>query len=476
MVLRLLRHLRFLSPACSCVVASTVSPKRTLIVLFLGVLMAALDIAIVGPALPAIGEHFGVDARTYAWVFNAFVLFNLMGVPLMTKLSDGYGRRKVYSANVVVFAVGSLVVALAPSFTVLLVGRSIQGLGASGIFPVASAVVGDLFPPEKRGRALGILGAVFGLAFFIGPIFAGITLQFGWQWLFLFNLPFAAIVLTLALRTLPKSIAHTAKALDWKGIVVIGLLLASLAYGINGIDAEAFRESITSLRVWPFLILTAVLIPLFGRLERKASAPLIRLELLSNRQVLLAGLFAAGAGLSEAAFIFFPGLAVEAFGVPKSTASFMLLPLVFAVMLGSPLAGRLVDRKGSRLVILMSTVCITLGLLVLAMLPYTQTSFYAGSILIGFGLSGLLGSAVSYILLNEAAVGERTIAQGISTLFISIGQLMGGAFIGAVVASSADTLSGYQNGFFVMAVCTATLIGCAFLLKNQQAELQSATA
>ena len=134
--------------------------NRLLLVLFVGVLMAALDIAIVGPALPAIQEDFGVSDRALAWVFTIYVLFNLVGTPLMAKLSDRAGRRSIYVLDVALFAAGSLVVAWSPSFGVLLVGRAIQGLGAGGIFPVASAVIGDTFPVEKRGSALGLIGAV----------------------------------------------------------------------------------------------------------------------------------------------------------------------------------------------------------------------------------------------------------------------------------------------------------------------------
>src|SRR5690606_35946974 len=134
--------------------------RRILIVLFLGVLMAALDIAIVGPALPALQEHYELSERSIAWVFNTFVLFNLLGLPLMARLSDIFGRRAVYAVNIALFAAGSLVVAVAPPFAFVLVGRAIQGLGASGVFPVASAVVGDVIKPEKRGAALGLLGAV----------------------------------------------------------------------------------------------------------------------------------------------------------------------------------------------------------------------------------------------------------------------------------------------------------------------------
>src|SRR5690554_1264563 len=116
-------------------------------VLFTGVLMGALDIAIIGPAMPAMQEAFGVDERAAAWMLTIYVLFNLVGTPLMAKLSDRYGRRAVYAADVAVFGAGSLMVAAAPSFGVVLAGRAVQGLGAGGIFPVASAVIGDVFPP-----------------------------------------------------------------------------------------------------------------------------------------------------------------------------------------------------------------------------------------------------------------------------------------------------------------------------------------
>ncbi|MEX1054832.1 MAG: MFS transporter, partial [Rhodothermales bacterium] len=219
------------------------SGGRILLVLFLGVLMAALDIAIVGPALPALREHYGLTERSVAWVFNVFVLFNLLGLPLMARLSDLTGRRRMYLVSVSLFALGSLVVAAGPPFGVLLAGRAIQGLGASGIFPVASAVVGDVIAPERRGRALGLLGAVFGLAFIIGPIIAGILLLVGWQWLFLVNIPLAAFVFAFGLRTLPSVRLQSEARLDWPGILLLGGLLALFAYGINQVETDRFVDS-----------------------------------------------------------------------------------------------------------------------------------------------------------------------------------------------------------------------------------------
>ena len=129
--------------------------NKILLVLFLGVLMGALDIAIVAPALPSIQNFFGIGDRALTWTFTIYVLFNLIGTPLMAKLSDTFGRRSIYILDVILFAIGSLIVSLSPSnlFAVLLAGRALHGFGSGGIFPGARAVIGCTFPAEKRGGA-----------------------------------------------------------------------------------------------------------------------------------------------------------------------------------------------------------------------------------------------------------------------------------------------------------------------------------
>ena len=237
---------------------------------------ARLDIAIVAPALPAIqASHTTVNARLLAWVFTIYVLFNLIGTPLMAKLSDALGRRPIYLLDVSLFAIGSLVVATSPSFGVLLVGRAIQGLGAGGIFPVASAVIGDTFPAEKRGRALGLIGAVFGLAFLVGPVLGGVILALAtWRWLFLVNLPIAVVVLILAVSNLPAARPGERKPFDFLGMAVLGAGLAALTFGINQIDTQNFFSSFASLDVWPFLAATILLLVAFWYLENRAVDPI----------------------------------------------------------------------------------------------------------------------------------------------------------------------------------------------------------
>ena len=452
---------------------ATSSTSPVMLVLFIGVLMGALDIAIVGPALPAIQKSFGVDERASAWVFTMYVLFNLIGTPLMAKLSDRFGRRSIYVLDVSLFAVGSLLVAISPNFAVLLIGRAIQAFGAGGIFPVASAVIGDTFPPEKRGAALGLIGAVFGMAFLIGPLLAAALIGFGWHWLFLINLPIAALVIVLSLRVLPTVRSLEPKAFDWPGVLSLGALLASVALAVSQLDSKNLFSSLISVRVWPLLLVAAVLVWVFSTLERRAEDPVIHPKLLGSRQVVLTTIFAAGAGLGEAGMVFLPALAVAALGMSTQSSSFMLLPVVLALAIGSPLAGRMLDRVGSRAVVIAGLLCLVVGTGVYWLLAASLAWFIVAGAFVGFGLAALLGAPLRYILLNEAPASDRTAAQGLLTVFTSIGQLISGALVGAIAASQGGGAVGYQAAFLAIGAVAAVMTVLAFNLKSKDEERSS---
>lgn len=441
-------------------------PRRLLGVLFLGTLLAALDIAVVGPALPALREAFGLDERAVAWTFTAFVLANLVGLPLMTALADRIGRRTVYLADIALFAAGTAVVALAPTFDVLLAGRVVQGLGASGIFPVASAVVGDVYPPDQRGRAVGLLGAVFGVAFLVGPAAGGILLSVAsWRWLFALSLPLAVLVFVLSARTVPNTRALHPPPLDARGLALLSVMVGALVVGLSGLDAGALGGSLSAPRVWGPLALAGGLLPVFVWSERRAAAPLVRPALMARRPVQIACALAVGAGLVEATFVLLSAYAVDAFGVTKAQASYLLLPLVLGVAFGSPVAGRLLDRVGPRWVVTSAALLVTLGMGIVASGPGLG-GHVAGTVALGVGLSGILGSSLSYILLNESAVEERTVAQGVSTLFITVGQLLGAPALAAIAASAASPAAGYRIGFTAVAAVGLLLAGLAWALPH----------
>ena len=453
--------------------------NRVLVVLFVGVLMAALDIAIIGPALPAIQSEFGLGPRQLPWIFAIYVLLQMVSTPLMAKLSDFFGRRAIYVLDVALFAVGSLVVALSHGsglWVMLLAGRAIQGIGAGGIFPIASAVIGDTFPVEKRGRALGLIGAVFGLAFLVGPLIGGLLLGIGWQWLFLLNLPLAAGVMVAAWRLLPHARVATDGPFDIAGMLALGVALATLTYSLNEFDPNNASRSLVQPAVRLSLALSLLAWLAQVGFEIRAENPVLPVRRVGNRQLAVAFVITARAGLGEASTVFLPLLAVLTLGISTSAASYLLLPLVAAMAIGSPLAGRLVDRLGSRTVILAGLLIMGAGMVGISQAGNSMALFITFSALIGLGLSGLLGAPIRYITLNETRAADRSAAQGMVTTFTAIGQIFAAALIGSLAASFGDSASGYDLSFIGIGVVAVVLVAVGLLLKSRATERATRTS
>lgn len=445
--------------------------NRILALLFAGVFMGSLDIGIIGPALPAIQNYFLVDTRAVSWIFAIYLLFFMIGTPVMAKMSDNYGRRKVYVLDVLLFAVGSVITVSSGSFSMMIIGRAVQGFGAGGIFPVASAFIGDTFPPEKRGSALGIIGSVWGVSGVLGPVLGAVLLKYGWQWLFIINIPIAAVIILASFMILPESLEEHVPAFDFKGTAVLSVLVASLAYGMNQINTNHFVSSFLSWDVLPFLLVAVALLPLLLRIERKAADPVVQVSLLSNREVKLATSVAVGTGLCQSAIVFLPAFAVVALSFTTSQASLMVLPLVVALGVAAPIVGRFLDSYGYKAVMVAGSMVIVAGLVVLAAFAGSLYLFIAGGILVGVGLSTVLGSPLRYIMLAESPASQRAAGQAIINLNASAGQLVGGAFVGGVIASQAGTLGGYSSAYVLIAVVALGMFFLALGLKNRAAQL-----
>ena len=448
--------------------------RNILALLFFGVLMGALDLAIVGPALPAMQKEFAMDNRQLSWLFNIYVLFQLVSSPLLAKMSDRFGRRAVYIFSLTAFALGSILLVIAPSAAYLMAGRAIQGFGAGGIFPVAAAVIGDTFPAEKRGGALGLMGAVFGLAFLIGPILGGFLLQFSWHWLFLINIPIAAILVIFAWRLLPSSGGEVRKPFDWAGAILLSAALACLAVAVTNLDSSQLGASLTSRSVLPYLLGMLVLFPVFWQIEKRASDPMVRPTFFSSLQIRITTIIALGVGTVESASVFFPALAVASLGVTESTAAWLMIPSVLAMTIASPLVGKMLNSMGSKIIVQLGLALVMLGVLIYGLAEMTTTIFIVGGIIGGIGLAGLLGAPLRYILLNEALESERAAAQALLTIFLAVGQLLGAAIVGGVAASRGGGAVGYQAAFLALGVLTALMVALSFALKSrvhEQAEV-----
>ncbi len=447
--------------------------NRVLALLFIGVFMGSLDIGIVGPALPAIQSFFGVDERLISWIFSIYILFFMIGTPIMAKLSDIYGRRTIYVLDVAIFALGSIMVVLTSSFWMILLGRAIQGFGAGGIFPVASAFIGDTFPPEKRGGALGIIGSVWGLSGILGPVIGALLLNYAWQWLFIINLPIAALIITLSYFILPSTKRLKKVRFDWTGTILLALLVTFLALGVNQIDTTNFLASLSSLMVWPFLVLAVVFLLLLVKTERKAIDPVVQIGLYRSREVKLATSIAIGTGLSQIAIVFMPALAVAALSLSTSQASLMVIPMVLALGISAPVVGQLLDRYGTRIVMMGGTLLLAAGLFLLSNLATSFYLFLISGIIIGLGLGTVLGSPLRYIMLSETPAAQRASGQALINFNSSAGQLVGGTLIGAVIASQGGGLVGYSSAYLLIAGIALVMFLLTINLKKRKEQLAS---
>lgn len=438
---------------------------KILIILFFGVFLGALDISIAGPALAAIATDIRIPENQLSLIFTLYILSNLAGLPLLGRLSDITGRRLVFRMGLGIFILGSIITGSAEVSIQLFVGRSLQGLGAAGIFPVATAVIGDIFPPDRRGRALGTIGAVFGIAFMVGPPFAALILKyFSWHYLFLLNVP-VALLIFVSSYMLPSEITQKKSSFNFSGIFLMALFLVlfTLTFTYSRLQWPFDRETKFKISdIYPFATLLSFQILTWH--EKRAENPILNIQFLRIRQVLFAGLLALGLGLSQSVFVFIPRITIDYFNVPVWKAGLMLMPAILGSAIASPLAGRLIDSQGSKIVIITGLILGSAGFIIFGIWGENLYLFYFSGILIGVGLA--IRPGLNYIILNEAGASYRATAQGVLTVYVSMGQIAGSAIIGNVMATN------QREGlaFMLFGVLIAILALISFNLKKHTQE------
>ena len=451
-------------PAPTTVPSADAAQRRLVQVLFVGVFMAALDSAIVGPVLPALRAAFGIDNRTAGLLTTVFSLSSMCSTALMAYFSDRHGRRPVYLASVALFAIGSLCIAAAPGFDLLLVSRVIQGIGAGGIAPVASAVIGDVFTPERRGRILGLIGATHGMAFVLGPPLATLlTATLGWRWLFLVNIPIALVVLVFGARSLPVQRPAAPGPIDTAGIALTLLFLLCLVMGISRLP-----DSATGMLLWPwFLAASGVLLAALVAIEKRHPQALIPIALFENRQLACTYVLTLGVGFSMGGIGFLTSIATLAYGISIERAGLALLPLVLCSMVGSMAAGRLLNRLGARTMVIFGFGLLTLGYLQSAVPETGLAAFVVASVLVGVGLGVVVSGALRSIAIDEAPPALRGTAQGLINIFNAVGTLLAVTCISAIADFEGGGLTGFSHAYLAVGLSMLAMLGFAFGLKRK---------
>ena len=367
--------------------------RNLILILFLiGVFMGSLDTGIIGPVLPSIEQSFNLTSRESSWIFTLFVIFFMIGSPVMAKFSDFYGRKKIFILDVVLFGIGSCLIAFSANIESIFLGRIIQGFGCGGIFPVGGAFIGDAFPLEERGKALGILGSVFGISAIGGPLVGAALIPYGWNWCFTINIPISIFIILFALYILPDTESKRKLKIDYLGIIILSLLSIFLAYGLNQIDSSNFISSLLSSKVLPFLLIFIILIPIFFRVEKRAEESIVAIHMLKNKEIRIACIETLAYGIIYSSAIFIPSLVILSMGLNDQLASLMLIPILGANAVAAPILGKILDSTGSRKIMMVGTILLTIGLIAIAVYPNNFLLFIIAGCLIGVGLVTLIGA------------------------------------------------------------------------------------
>jgi EmrB/QacA subfamily drug resistance transporter len=310
----------------------------------LGLFLSALDQTIVGPILPRIvSELHGSDY--YTWVVTAYLLTSTVTVPIYGKLSDLFGRKPMLMTGIGLFLVGSALSGLSQTMWQLILFRAIQGLGAGALFPISLAVIGDLFTPRERGKYQGLFGAVFGIAFLVGPGLGGtITDNFSWHWVFYVNLPIGLIALGVIAWLLPTvRRPDAARNIDYAGVLTFAAGVVPILIGLTNAENGDWG----AVGVWGLILLGIAFLALFVWVESRAKEPMIPLHLFRIRSftISMIAVFTAMFGFFGAV-VFLPLWYQVVQGASATTSGYKLLPFLGGLILSSIVSGQIVSRTG----------------------------------------------------------------------------------------------------------------------------------
>jgi EmrB/QacA subfamily drug resistance transporter len=401
-----------------------------------GNFLAAIEATIVATAMPTVVDHLGGLAH-YAWVFSAYLLTATVTVPIWGKLSDLYGRRRLYLSAVALFVLGSALSGVSQTMAQLIVFRAVQGIGAGGLLPLGLTIIGDLYALHERARPQAWFSGVWGIASIVGPVVGGyVTETWSWRWVFYLNVPFGAVAAVLVGWALVEEAPHERPRIDYAGASLLtgAVTLLMVALSQTGLRGGALAPSALAL----MYVSAAVLIALFVRVERRVPEPILPLDLLANRLIGTATICGFLVGVAMfGALSFVPLFVQSALGGSATDAGRVLMPLLLGWVTMAILTGRLLPRVGFRTMILTGLTFITAGFIALARIGRESAPWMLHADLAVMGM-GMGMTMLSLIVAMQHSVDRRQL--GVATSFgqftRSIGGAVGVAMLGAIVAAS----------------------------------------
>jgi len=407
--------------------------------LMLAMLLAALDQTIVSTALPKIASDLKGLSK-YSWVATSYLLTSAVSTPLYGKISDMFGRKKIFQSAIIIFLIGSALCGLSQSMNQLIFFRGLQGIGAGGLMTLVFAIIGDIVPPRQRGRYQGYFGAVFATSSVIGPLLGGFfTDHLSWRWVFYINLPIGVIALSAIAARLHLPVHKSPHKVDYAGAALMALSVISLLLGTvwGGVDYPWMSWQIIGL-----FSTTLVAALAFIWRETKATEPILPLRLFRNEIFSVTTLLSLVIGLVMfGALIFLPQYQQIVRGDTATKSGLMLLPLIVGLMMASLTSGRLISKLGRyRKFPIIGSLFVIFSFWLFSHITATTSRVELGIWM--FILGAGIGQVMPVLTLAvQNAVDRKDLGTATSSVvfFRTIGSALGAAVFGAILLNRLGT-------------------------------------
>jgi EmrB/QacA subfamily drug resistance transporter len=446
----------------------------------LGLLMYTIDSTVVAVAFPSFMKDLGTNVIWAGWTISIYLIAVTSVMPLMGKLSDGFGRKKVFLISLILFTASSLACGLAPNIYSLVAFRFLQGVGGASFLPTAAGIVSDQFP-EHRERAIGLFTSIFSIGSIIGPNLGGwIVSRYSWRYIFYINLPIGIVLIALIIILLEDPKILLRPHIDFVGACFFFGAVLFLMLGLN-LVAENFSILSVFLTVF-FLAISFSFIYLFFRQEKKESNPILDMTLLKSKPFLAANLYNMIFGaVVFAIFSFVPLYATSVHKLSTLVSGVILTPRSLGLVIASSITSFLLSRWGYRWPMLLGLIIISFSIILLGqgLQLSKMMGFHWGIVeILSFLLllSGV-GAGIANPASNNACIElmpeKVATITGLRATFKSVGGALGISLITIVLHLSSNPVNGFRITFIYFSLGLLSAIPLVFLMPSGKKEWKS---